>query len=127
MGEMLAGVGSILSVLSFGALLFTVFIQHRQYELQRKELISARESQKEAAQALAEQITMLRQSAECQALNTLVTQAEETINRFIDAKQRGDAELVKKMEPDMGNVSERRSKYVERLRVIVTQLAKDHP
>src|SRR5437773_469488 len=61
MGEMLAGVGSILSVLSFGALLFTVFIQHRQYQLQRKELISARESQKEAAQALSKQIMMLRQ------------------------------------------------------------------
>jgi hypothetical protein len=40
---------------------------------------------------------------------------------------RGDHNLVNMMQPDMANVTERRSKYVERLRVIVTELAKDHP
>jgi hypothetical protein len=126
-GEMLAGVGAVLSVLSFGALLFTVWIQHRQYELQQRELVNAREAQKETSQVLSKQIKMLRQSAECQALNTLVIQAEETINRFNDAQQKGLTQLVELMQPAMADVSARRSAYVERLRVIVAELSQDSP
>lgn len=124
-GEMLAGVGAVLSVLSFGALLFTVLIQHRQYELQQKELIAGREAQKQATNALAKQIAMLAQTAECQALNTLVIQAEQTIDRWNEAKHRGDAQLLSSMAADMQNVRERRSRYVERLQIIVGALSKD--
>jgi uncharacterized membrane protein len=123
MGEMLAGVGAVLSVLSFGALLFTVLLQHRQYELQRQDLNIAREMQEKSAQVLSKQIKMLRQSAECQALNTLVMQAEETITRFNDANSKRNVYLVQQMQPDMENVTERRLLYVERLRMIVGELA----
>jgi hypothetical protein len=122
-GEMLAGVGAILSVLSFGALLFTILIQHRQYELQQKDLVIAREMQEESARVLSQQIRMLRQSAECQALNTLVMQAEETINQYNNAVSKGSVHLAHQMQPDIGNVIERRSLHVERLCMIVAELA----
>nr|WP_320020905.1 hypothetical protein [uncultured Draconibacterium sp.] len=78
-GDLFGGINSLFSGLALAGIIYTIFLQRKELNLQRLELIETRkelhrsaEAQEKSEQALAKQVEIMNQSAILSALNSLL-------------------------------------------------------
>lgn len=92
-GDIFGGVNALFTGLAFAGVIYTILLQRRELELQREELRLNRVELSRSAQAQADQVEMLKQSAGLSAMSSLVDVYGTLLRPYWDNAREIQAEI----------------------------------